>query len=508
MARAPARRASLSLLCALSFSFSFSPRHSHTHTPQQAGLLRADGRPRVIAFEAKDRVQRRRALPAKRPRAAELQEHAAWTGNVQVYDQSAHDELASSGAPDAGLWSWASCDDSHLFEVHEFRAHMALHNVFEGGAGSGGAVARATFDAAEERVRGELEACDRLRLVQSLVDMDSSWGGFAHEVLTYVSEECPSAVIATFGTDWAYPLADASGLSALFDGISSSSNRDRAKVEARRRINLGASLSLLSEVSTLLVPIAMASENSLPLSRFRHLRGLDRSSCAEMSTVAATAMEFALAAYRQPMSAYEIVAGVQPSMKVMELAASFPFDGNPEELLRRIANETEVSAAQQTEQDDVLEDQFSLLPAIPDAAAKRGRYEDEENEDDDEDTADRERVFYRRLHLHGTFSVSSPSSLNSTIDRIRSSSCVAQWTPSTLQLPSSYRISGLADCSIDAVSQLSTSSRVGRYLRHVARGVQSADKRVLFEFTRAGMSPDALEDMSATLDALGDAYFP
>ncbi|TYZ65134.1 hypothetical protein PybrP1_007450 [[Pythium] brassicae (nom. inval.)] len=458
---------------------------------RDARLNRLDGKPRMLAFEAKDRVQRRRTLPSKRPRVAELQQQAAWTGGVQLYDQSAQDASTGGGGGggDAGLWSWASCDASHLVEVSEFRAHMALHNVFEGGAG--GSVARATFDAAEERLRGELEACDRLRLVQSLVDMDSSWGGFAHEVLSYVADECPSAVVATFGTDWAYPLADDTTRDVAVV-------RDNAKVAARRRLNLAASLSLLAEVSTLLVPVALA----LPPTRFRHLRGLDRRSCAEVGSVAATAIELALAAHRPPRSVYELVAGLPPSMKVAELAASFPFAGDPVALLSRLANATEVAPA-----GDVLEEQFSLLPAAtPAAAGRRGGHGDYDDDDEGEEDDGADRVFYRRLHLYGTFA--SASSLADAIDRVHSASCVAQWTPTALQLPASYRVASLAGRSVDAISQLSTSSRVGRYLRHTARGVERVDKRVLFEFTRAGMSPDALDDMAAALGALGDAYFP
>lgn len=454
---------------------------------------------RLYRVRNSDRVQRRRTLLSKRPRAAELQQQAAWAGGVQVYDQSTEQDEASRTRGgqqqqhvDAGLWSWATCDESHLVEVPEFRAHMALHNVFEGGAG--GSVARATFDAAEEHLRTALEACDRLRLVESLVDMDSSWGGFAHEVLTYVAEECPSAVVVTFETDWAYPLAATTANDNDNDAV-----RDRGKVEARRRVNVAASLSLLADVSTLLVPLAM----TLPPTRFRHVRGLDRRSCAETSAVAATAIEVALAAYRQPRSVYEIVEGLPPSMKVVELAASFPFETDPVELLRRISNETEVSAM-----GDVLDEQFSLLPATTGGAtsSNRGGHSDYHDDDDaDVDTAD--KVFYRRLHFYGAFTATS-SSLSDAIDRVQSSSCVAQWTPTVLQLPANYRVASLAGRSVDAVSQLATSSRVGRYLRDTASGVERVDKRVLFEFTRAGMSPDALDDMAATLGALGDAYFP
>lgn len=416
---------------------------------------------------------------------------------MQVYDQSQAEPAVTNA--DTGLWSWTSFDESNLFEVTEFRAHMPLHNFYEGyGVAKDGSVSNATFDAAEERLRGVLEECDHLRFVQSLVDMDSSWGGFAHEMLTYISEECPSAVVVTFGNDWTYPLADQSTESVF---ALTPDNRDKAKNEARKRINVASALSLLSEVSTLLVPIAMA-QSSLPAARFANLY-LDRDSCAEVSSVAATAIKLALSAYRK-RSVYEVVEGVMPGMKVMELAASFPFTGNPTELLNRVTDETEVSLRT----DNVL-DQYSLLPAMPATVVSR-RYEDEDDNSDGESDAvsGMDKVFYRRFHLHGSFAsgVTSVSSLSDAIDRARSSKCAVQWTPTAFRLPSSYRVRSLADASVDAVSQLSASCRVGSYLRHVMRDLQLADRRVLFEFTRAGMNPDALEDLDAALGTLRDAY--
>ena len=62
---------------------------------------------------------------------------------------------------------------------------MSLHSFYEGRlAVNKGNIGNATLERAEDRVRTVLETCDRLRVVQSLVDMDSSWGGLAHEVMT------------------------------------------------------------------------------------------------------------------------------------------------------------------------------------------------------------------------------------------------------------------------------------------------------------------------------------
>uniref|UniRef100_K3WV94 DML1/Misato tubulin domain-containing protein n=1 Tax=Globisporangium ultimum (strain ATCC 200006 / CBS 805.95 / DAOM BR144) TaxID=431595 RepID=K3WV94_GLOUD len=470
----------------------------HARESQDPRLMRADGSPRLIAFEAKDRVQKRRvaANATKRPRVADIQEQAAWTGNVQVYDQS-EAEPVDSASNDNGLWNWSRLHANNLFEVDEFRAHMPLHNFYEGYAVSkDGSISNSTFEAAEERIRGVLEECDRLRFVQTLVDMDSSWGGFAHEILTYVSEECPSAVVVTFANDWTYPLADQS-IESVF--ALTPDNRDKVKNEARKRINIASALGLLSEVSTLLVPIAM-SDVSLPrASRFAHLHGVSSESCAQMGTIAATAIDLALSAYRHK-SVYEVVEGVVPSRKIMELAARFPFEGNPVELLDAISNQSEVS----TPQDDPLAN-ASLLPAIPERAALRSRYEEDQDDDDEASSTDG-KVFYRRFHLRGSFPDYS-SSLYDSIQRVRSTKCVVQWTSDArVELSSSYRIPALAGARVDAVSQLSTSSRIGAYVDHVTQLLESADKRVLYEFTRSGMNPDAVEDLHAALGGISDAY--
>ncbi|KAF1319422.1 Myotubularin-like protein, partial [Globisporangium splendens] len=451
-----------------------------------------------LELHAREHQDRRRVTPnaTKRPRVADIQEQAAWTGNVQVYDQS-EAEPVDSASDNNGLWNWSRLHVSNLFEVDEFRAHIPLHNFYEGFAVSkDGNISNSTFEAAEERIRGVLEECDRLRFVQTLVDMDSSWGGFAHEMLTYVSEECPSAVVATFANDWTYPLADQS-IESVF--ALTPDNRDKAKNEARKRINIASALGLLSEVSTLLVPIAM-SDVSLPrASRFAYLHGVAPENCAQMGTIAATAIDLALSAYRH-RSVYEVVEGVVPSRKLMELAARFPFEGNPVELLDAISNESDVS----TPQDDPLAN-VSLLPAIPERAALRNRYEDDED-DDVEASSTGAKVFYRRFHLRGSYPDYS-SSLYDAIHRTRSAKCVVQWTSDArLELPSSYRVPALAGACVDAVSQLSTSSRIGAYVGHVAQLLESADKRVLYEFTRSGMNPDALEDLHAALGAISDAY--
>lgn len=456
---------------------------STTIGTQWLALQQANGvakTPHLLAFEAKGRVRRQtRAAPKQQ------EDTTTWGGNVHVYDQSGAEPVNESS--NNGLWSWGSLSEHNLVEVDEFRPHMPLHNFYEGHAVSnGGNIGNTTMEHAEDRVRTVLEACDQLRLVQGLVDMDSSWGGLAHEMMTYVAEECPGAVIMAAGNDWSYPMA-ADDEDAMFRAEQNA--RDRTKTEARKRINVASSVALLSEVSHLLVPVAMSS-NSLPSARFSQL-GLNRSSCGEVATLVATALELALSAHRgQP--AYELLEGFRISRKVVELAASFPYISDPTLVLRCISESVTREVGRNSSTQDPFQN-FSLLPAIQQAVR---------------DEAGSNKTFYRRLHLRGSFS--SNSSLRSAIDTFPVSprDVALRWSDaSPLELPDTYRLQTLQSSSVDGISQLALSSRTGKYLSTLAQRVAKNDKRTLYEFTSAGMSPDAPEELVSTLAAMGDAYF-
>ncbi|KAG7399069.1 hypothetical protein PHYBOEH_009759 [Phytophthora boehmeriae] len=447
---------------------------------QWTALQRSNGvanPPHVLSFEAKNRI-RRRFPPKPKPQ----EDATTWTGGVQVYDQSGPD-LAP--AQDDALWDWSLRSERNLVEVDEFRPHLPMHNFYEGYAASnGGNISTLTLENGQDRVRAVLETCDQLRLVQGLVDMDSSWGGLAHEMLTYTREECPGAVVMVVGNDWSYPLASDDS-DAVFRVASD--ERDRSKIEARKKVNVASSVALLSEVSTLFVPVAMAP-GSLSSSSFPQLR-FDRSSYGDVGSVVATALEVAMSAHRGK-PAYEMLEGLQPSMKVVELAASLPFADDPTVLLQRINESISNEVSSKRQEDDPFQ-KCSLLPSVT--------------------TQQRQvhpgKVHYRRLHFRGPFSAFS--SLRSAIDSSPMSprDVTLQWSEtSPLVLPESHRVQALQGVSIDAVSQLSLSSRVGNYLSILAQRVSKNDKRTFFEFTRAGMSPDAPEELAATLAAMGDAY--
>uniref|UniRef100_A0AAV1UUD7 DML1/Misato tubulin domain-containing protein n=1 Tax=Peronospora matthiolae TaxID=2874970 RepID=A0AAV1UUD7_9STRA len=439
-------------------------------------------KPHVLAFEAKGRVRRHVRAALK-----QQEDHALWDGHVQVYDQSA---VAERGADD-GLWSWGRLGEPNLVEVEDFRAHMSLHNFYEGcSVANGGNIGNATLEQVEDRVRTVLETCDQLKVVQSLVDMDSSWGGLAHEVMTYIAEECPGAVTVMVGNDWSYPMVTAND-DAPFRTAPEA--QDRVKIEARKRVNLASSMALLSDVCHLVVPVAMSS-TSLTDSAFPQL-SFDRSSCADVSSVVATALEVSMSAHRgRPV--HEIMEGFQSSMKVAEISASFPHTADPILLLRSICD----SVANEVGRNSFMADDpfrsCSLLPVIQQSSSACRLNADHTN-----------KKYYRRLYFRGAFA--GYSSLRSAIDTcpISARKVALHWSdvvPLTLLAPLCPQT--LQTSSVDAISQLELSSRTGVYLRTLAQLAARGDKRTLHEFTRAGMSPDAFEELGATLLGMSDAY--
>ncbi|CAI5707992.1 unnamed protein product [Peronospora effusa] len=437
--------------------------------------------PHVLSFEAKGRVQRPNRAASK-----QREGHTTWGEGVQVYSQSGAEPIVNDG-----LWSWGRLEEHNLVEVDEFRQHMPLHNFYEGHAVSnGGNIGNATLEKAEDRVRTVLEACDQLKMVQGLVDMDSSWGGLAHEIMTYVAEECPGVLTVIVGNDWSYPMVTDDN-DSLFRAAPIV--RDRTKVEARKRVNVASSMALMSEVSHLMVPVAMTS-SSLPSTRFTQL-SFDRSSCADVGTIVATALEQSISIHRG-RSVYEIMEGFHPSMKVVEVCASFPHTTDPTTLLQSISDDVtnEVRC-----NDSMKEDPFDSCSLLPSIQQRSGHPVREDNTN---------KTYYRRLHFRGAFT--GYPSLRSTIDtyRISTRDIALHWSDtSPLTLPSTYRLEMMQNSSVDAISQLVLSSRTGIWLRTIAQLAAKSDKRTLFEFTRAGMNPDALKELEATLAGMGDAYF-
>ncbi|KAL7682788.1 putative DML1/Misato, tubulin domain, tubulin/FtsZ, GTPase domain superfamily [Plasmopara halstedii] len=431
----------------------------------------------VLAFEAKGRVKRQIRVTSKQ----EDQNPITWGGNVEVYDQSGID----LGSNHDGLWNWKVLNEQNLVEVDEFRPYLPLHNFYEGRAiCNGGSISLLSLEKAEDRVRTVLETCDQLKVVQNLVDMDSSWGGLAYEIMTYVIDECPRAVVMTIGNDWSYPLN-------VYDDSAeyciASSIRDRTKNEARMNINVASSISLLSEVSHLLVPVAMSSKTLLNTT-FPHLE-FNKTSCVDVSSIIATALELALSGF-QDRPAYELLKGFNPHMKVVELAALFPYNMDPTSLLQCIGD----SVTNEVRSNILQQDPFcnySLLPTIQHATSDQNLLN---------------KSFYRHLHFRGSFH--GHLSLQSAFDSfpVSSRDVTLQWSSSSLFLPTSYRLSTLQNSLIDGITQLSSNRKVGKYLSTLGHLVATSNKRMLHEFTRVGMSPDAPEELKSHLATLSDPY--
>lgn len=442
---------------------------------QWLALQQANGdakRPHVLAFEAKGRVQ-----SPIRATHQHQGDPSTWGGTVQVYDQS-HGESATLS--NDSLWDWKELKEHNLVEIDEFRPHLPLHNFYEGHAVShGGNITRATLEMAEDRVRTVLETCDQLRLVQGLVDMDSSWGGLAHELMSYVVDECPAAVFMIIGNDWSYPLSLDDK-----DAMLASSRGDRTKLEARKRVNVASSMALLANVSHLQVPLAM-SPTTLRKTTVPHIR-FDRTSCADVSAVMATALELALAGYRtQPVD--RLIEDFSGYMRVLEVATSFPYTTDPTRFFQPTGSHINKRHAWRPDPFGI----YSLLPTLDHAPLAKTQLH---------------KFFCEYWLLRGAFN--GTPSLQATTDLfVDSSDDVAlRWSPSPLLTPTSYRLATRSS-EIEAISRLSASSAVGQYLTTLGHQVAGTNKRVLHEFTSAGMSPDALEELSSTLEAKGGEYW-
>jgi hypothetical protein len=403
------------------------------------------------------------------------------SGQTQVYDQApAMLSPSSTFLPSTAYWNWDDFSERNLFEVEEFRPHMPLHNVYEGqSVARDGSLSLATIDAMEDRLRGVLEECDNLRFVENFVDMDSSWAGLSLEVLTYLSEECPSAVVATFGNDWSYPLADQSDANVYSAGIES---RDKSKIEARRRLNLLSSVAMLIETSSVFIPVALSSHTRrYPL----HGTMLELLSAA---THAATAIEIALSEFRATPSAtvYNLLDGILPSMKVVELSARYPLMENPTVLVNETTCVSEPELSKWTH--------CSLLPR-PIQNRSRPAFSSLATHTDQPPLPR-----FRRVHFRGDFDAHA-SSLQSALDRFAPQDTVLQWTREPLYMETTSTME-----AVDAASQLTLSHAVGEYLHGLATQSSRSDRRILYEFTQAGMNVDAVEEYQATLRGVSEAY--
>ncbi|RQM24099.1 hypothetical protein B5M09_001851 [Aphanomyces astaci] len=159
--------------------------------------------PRAVSFCSKG------GLSKAKPRSVDTAS-SAWDGNVQVISQDSEDAQAVA----------TPLPSRAIVEVNEFRHFDPLNNFYDGVLG--------------------LDA----KGVQCIVDVDSTWGGFASEVLRGFREECPSAFVSVLGLDTRYPVA------------SQADFFDLSKQSGRRSINLASSVLILNELSSLFIPFS------------------------------------------------------------------------------------------------------------------------------------------------------------------------------------------------------------------------------------------------------------
>ncbi|GLE01594.1 hypothetical protein PINS_up010424 [Pythium insidiosum] len=398
-------------------------------------------------------------------------------GRVQVFDQSS--EPSTEPEHNNALWNWSRFSERNLVEIDEFRPHMALHNVYEGRSGRDGSLSAVTQDAVEDRLRGVLEECDNLRLVEALVDLDSAWAGLADDVLTYLNEECASAVVATFANDWRYPLREQLDEN-LF--LADPSGRDRTKIEARRRLNLATAVTSLVEHSSVVVPLAMAADTRQYGGVSGRSRGVSSNSeLVATASVVATALEIAMSTYhRRDAPLDSLVEGVLPRTKLFALTAEAPLSISPLALTTASGSGSSMELLQ-------WQRRHSLLPhtrTSPAAAANSS-------------SSSGGGARLRHLYLRGAFE--RWTMLEHALERIEDEQLVVQWNPQPLRPTASAP-------AVDAAAELAQSPCVGAYLSRLASDVARCDRRVMFQYVDAGMNVDAITEMHAELHDLRDAY--
>ncbi|KAF0710888.1 Aste57867_5450 [Aphanomyces stellatus] len=188
--------------------------------------------PRAVAFGCKGDFNR--GKPQNRTNEASV-----WDGNVQIVSKETDsNEIATIIPPRS------------VVEVNEFRSFDPLNNYYDGIASVDGKIRRETLDIACDAVRVALEECDSIQGIQAIVDIDSTWGGFATEVIKEIREECPSTFLCCLGLDERYPLVAQIG------------SFDQSKQNSRRAINIASSLLSLNELSSLFVPFSPTSYSS------------------------------------------------------------------------------------------------------------------------------------------------------------------------------------------------------------------------------------------------------
>nr|CCA17115.1 myotubularinlike protein putative [Albugo laibachii Nc14] len=348
-----------------------------------------------------------------------------------------------------GLWDWNHFTERNLFQMQSFHSFLDLHNYYIGAHTNGGVVSVDTFEAAQDRLRRELERADRLQSIQCLVDMDSAWGAFASDMLTYLSEECAHVALSVFGND--YPYASTTSSKGLL--------HDRTKQRARTCLNVVSSLLALWEHAHLVVPIAM-SPDTLPFTRFSAWN-LNRSDRCGLSQLVATSLM---------ASQFNVGNPYIPSpYKFCELAVQAPIR-QPETVSARIAKRRTASIP-------LVEDQHSLLPCVREHKSAQS-------------------FGWRRTFISG-IDMKHMQSRNMQEFNIT-------WSLDPLLLPQDWlpQYSG----AIDTIAEYKVSESIGFYLQDLGAQMQTLDRRIVHEYVQNGMESDRLAELREELATHGELY--
>lgn len=367
-------------------------------------------------------------------------------GNVQMFNQE-----QAPGTQWKGMWDWNHFSESNLFEVQDFHSFLDLHNYYVGTHTNAGFLSIDTFEAVQDRLRRHLEKIDRLHSIQCLVDMDSAWGAFSSELITYLNEECPHAELTLLGND--YPYASSTVPSdALF--------KDRTKQTSRTCLNIVSSLLAISEHAHLIIPIAM-SPDTIPSARFPEWQ-LDRSDRCHLSQLVAVSLQtvgFHARAQLIPPAPY----------KFCELAIQAPIS-HAETVLAQIAQN-------ETGHINVLQDRHSLLPCLRKRASAHS-------------------VGWRKTIFRG-FDSKQLESRDFQQLNIESSPkpllLPQQWLP---QFPRT--INSVAECTV--------SKRIAFYLQNLSMQMETLDRRIVHEYVQNGMETDRIFELKEELASHAELY--
>jgi hypothetical protein len=228
--------------------------------------------------------------------------------------------------------------------------------------------------------------------------------------------------------------------------------------------------------------------------RFSSLR-FDRSSLSALSSLAATGLEIAMSPHSNK-TVYDLLDGILPSCKFMDLSAQFPVSSlqNPELYFPK--------------ESQILKP-FSFLPAYRLPVTRKTQIEMEEH------GPIKYKTRFRRVHFCGNF---TGHKIESMVLQRSVESCNFSYNSTQLDLPFWYGIKEYHDDangssvtlpgeSVNTISQVSLSSDVGMMLTQLDQGLDLLDKRILHEYTSAGMNQDALDEFHSFLQTSSEPYF-